>query len=158
MATVGFYLWLQFAQLLADIAYFLITHYGQTDPGTVNAALTLARYVVIAAGVVMVFNALQFNAATVAAIAGGASAGLAFASSEILNNFIGGIILLFERSIRPGDVLKVESGGGGGWGPPRQRTAAARAADVANGFVAPGRNGKREINTSARKSRPARGR
>ena len=39
--------------------------------------------------------------------------------------------------IRPGDVLHVESGGGGGWGPARLRDAAARAADVKNGFVAP---------------------
>jgi hypothetical protein len=37
--------------------------------------------------------------------------------------------------IRPGDVIHVESGGGGGWGPPRQRTAAAHAADVEAGFV-----------------------
>jgi N-methylhydantoinase B len=35
----------------------------------------------------------------------------------------------------PGDVLLVRSGGGGGWGPPLQRDAAARAADVAEGLV-----------------------
>jgi N-methylhydantoinase B len=37
--------------------------------------------------------------------------------------------------VRPGDVFFVESSGGGGYGPPRERSAAARAADVANGFV-----------------------
>jgi N-methylhydantoinase B len=44
--------------------------------------------------------------------------------------------------VRPGDVFFVESSGGGGYGPPRERPAAARAADVVNGFVS-GRRTKR---------------
>jgi len=38
-------------------------------------------------------------------------------------------------TIRPNDVLLLESGGGGGWGDPAQRDPAAIAQDVANGFV-----------------------
>jgi N-methylhydantoinase B len=38
-------------------------------------------------------------------------------------------------SIRPGDVLILESGGGGGWGDPADRNPAAIAADLKNGFV-----------------------
>jgi len=53
--------------------------------------------------------------------------------------------------IRPGDVFVVESGGGGGWGDPAKRTAAARAADIENGFVSE----KRSAALSA--SSPARG-
>ena len=37
--------------------------------------------------------------------------------------------------IQPGDVLHAHSGGGGGWGPPRERDAEAREADVRAGFV-----------------------
>jgi N-methylhydantoinase B len=37
--------------------------------------------------------------------------------------------------IRPGDVIVAQSGGGGGWGDPAQRSAEARARDVALGFV-----------------------
>ncbi len=37
--------------------------------------------------------------------------------------------------VAPGDVFLIESGGGGGWGDPRKRSAEARAADLANGFV-----------------------
>jgi len=39
----------------------------------------------------------------------------------------------------PGDVFDVESSGGGGYGPPARRSEAARASDVANGFVSPRR-------------------
>lgn len=48
--------------------------------------------------------------------------------------------------IRPGDYFLIESAGGGGYGLPAEREAAARAADVANGFV------------TARPRRPARAR
>ena len=37
--------------------------------------------------------------------------------------------------VRPGDVFLVESAGGGGYGPPRARSAEARARDVASGLV-----------------------
>ena len=38
-------------------------------------------------------------------------------------------------TIRPGDVLILESGGGGGWGEPTRRGPAAIAIDLENGFV-----------------------
>jgi len=37
--------------------------------------------------------------------------------------------------VRPGDVFWIESSGGGGYGDPALRAPAARAADLANGFV-----------------------
>ena len=37
--------------------------------------------------------------------------------------------------IMPCDVFVLESGGGGGWGDPAERSAAAKAADIENGFV-----------------------
>src|SRR5205085_11330816 len=37
--------------------------------------------------------------------------------------------------IRPGDVLEIRSGGGGGWGPPGERSEAARQNDVSEELV-----------------------
>jgi small-conductance mechanosensitive channel len=108
VATVGFYLWLQVARLLQDILYYFITRKWPTiAAGTVNASLTLMRYVLIIIGLFLVFNELQFNPTTVAAITTGITAGIAFGSREILNNFIGGLLLLFEQSIRPGDTIEI---------------------------------------------------
>jgi len=45
--------------------------------------------------------------------------------------------------VRPGDVFFVESSGGGGYGRPSRRTAEARAADAANGFVSRARRPRR---------------
>ena len=43
-----------------------------------------------------------------------------------------------DIAVLPGDVFLVESSGGGGFGPPERRSAAARASDLDNGFVASG--------------------
>jgi N-methylhydantoinase B len=55
--------------------------------------------------------------------------------------------------VAPGDVFLVESGGGGGWGDGRKRSADARAADLANGFVTPAGAARSE---RARARRPLR--
>ena len=43
-----------------------------------------------------------------AVLAGGLSVGLGFGLQNIVNNFIGGLILLFGRSIQPGDLLEID--------------------------------------------------
>ena len=42
-----------------------------------------------------------------------------------------------QTTLKPGDRVVIRFAGGGGFGDPRQRTAAAVAADVADGFVSP---------------------
>jgi N-methylhydantoinase B len=54
--------------------------------------------------------------------------------------------------ILPGAVFLVDSAGGGGYGDPRQRDAAARAADRRNGFVN-GANGRRATAARGRRTR-----
>jgi N-methylhydantoinase B len=58
--------------------------------------------------------------------------------------------------VRPGDVFLVESAGGGGYGDPRERDAAARAADLENAFVT--RNGRGARPPWARRGAGPRGR
>ncbi|MEB3255770.1 MAG: mechanosensitive ion channel domain-containing protein, partial [Synechococcaceae cyanobacterium] len=48
------------------------------------------------------------NSTAVAAIAGGLSVGLGFGIKEVFSNFVSGLWLLFEGSVRPGDVLVYE--------------------------------------------------
>lgn len=109
LATVGFYLWLQFVRLIQSVLANLIVRSTQADSGTVEASLTLMGYILIGLGLLYIFSELRLDTTTVAALTGGISAGLAFGSKDIINNFISGILLLFERSIRPGDI--VEFGG-----------------------------------------------
>jgi small-conductance mechanosensitive channel len=65
------------------------------------------RYVLIGLGVFMAMSVLGFNPTTVAAITGGLSIGIGFALQDVLKNFFGGLVILFEGTVRPGDYVEV---------------------------------------------------
>ncbi|MGK7875223.1 MAG: mechanosensitive ion channel family protein [Xenococcaceae cyanobacterium] len=107
-AIVGLYLWIGILWGAQDILYRLIAKQTAAEPGVVEAALTLIRYVLIGFGIVVVLSHLGLNPTTVAAITGGLSVGAGFGLQEIIGNFISGILLLFEGALKPGDVVEVD--------------------------------------------------
>ncbi len=108
IATIGLYFWSIATRAVEDVLFFFATRYARADPGNTKAILTLGRYVAMAIGVVFALSQFKLDAATVAAITGGLSIGVGFGLREILSNFISGILLLFERSLHPGDIIDME--------------------------------------------------
>jgi small-conductance mechanosensitive channel len=106
LVTVGFYLWVVGIYALGQGIHFLATEYGGADAGSTQATLTLLRYLLIIIGLTYVLFRLNFNTTTIAAISGGLSVGIGFALSTILSNFVSGILLLFERTLHPGDIIE----------------------------------------------------
>jgi small-conductance mechanosensitive channel len=107
LTTIGFYLWLVGIRAIGEGAQYLITRYSNVDEGSTQATLTLIRYLLVVAGLGYILYRLNFDPTTVAAISGGLSVGAGFALSTILSNFLSGILLLFEHTLRPGDVIEV---------------------------------------------------
>jgi small-conductance mechanosensitive channel len=68
----------------------------------------ILRYITVGLGLVWVANHLGLNATAILAIAGGLSVGLGFGIKEVFSNFISGLWLLLEGSVRPGDVLYID--------------------------------------------------
>lgn len=78
------------------------------DNGTRYAIATLCQYAVAFTGFVLLFNVLNLDWASFGWVAGGLSVGIGFGMQEVIANFVCGLILLFERPIRIGDVVTVE--------------------------------------------------
>ena len=108
ISTVGLYLWIYGVKLLHDVLSHLINRFSTFESGQVEAALTLGQYLLIGLGIIVVSSQIGLSQTTLAAITGGLSVGIGFGLREILGNFISGIGLLFEGSLRPGDVVEVE--------------------------------------------------
>lgn len=73
--------------------------------GSQRALITLLRYAVIGLGVIWALAQLGIDRGGLLAVAGGLSVGLGFGVKEVFSNFISGLWLLIEGSVRPGEVL-----------------------------------------------------
>ena len=67
----------------------------------------LFRYSVIIIGIIGVAYFIGIDGTAFIAIAGGLSVGIGFGIKEIISNFISSIWLLFEGSVRPGEILMI---------------------------------------------------
>jgi small-conductance mechanosensitive channel len=81
---------------------------GVTSEGTLAATNRLMHYAVVIVGIGLALKALGVDISTLFAAGAVFALGLSFAMQNIAQNFVSGVILLLERSIKPGDVLEVE--------------------------------------------------
>lgn len=101
------YLSFVLAWLLQDLLRRVIIPYTDADSGVTNTILTISRYLFIILGIFVAISALGVNLSTLALIGGGLSIGIGIGLQQIISNFISGIVLLFEQSLRPGDVIEL---------------------------------------------------
>jgi len=81
---------------------------GVSDEGTVAAATRLTHYAVALVGTLIALRAVGLDLSTLFAAGAVFAIGLGFAVQNIAQNFVAGIILLLERSIKSGDVLEID--------------------------------------------------
>ena len=77
--------------------------------GTSYATTTLLSYVIVASGLVLTLGALGLSWDKMQWLVAALGVGLGFGLQEIFANFMSGIILLFERPIRIGDVITINN-------------------------------------------------
>ena len=77
------------------------------EPGGRYAVSTICQYLIVLVGVVLMFGAIGVGWSQVQWLLAAVSLGLGFGLQEIFANFVSGIILLFERPIRVGDVVTI---------------------------------------------------
>lgn len=76
--------------------------------GSRRALALMIRYAAVAIGIVWALDHVGFNRTAILAVAGGLSVGLGFGIKEVFSNFVSGLWLLFEGSVRPGEVLFID--------------------------------------------------
>ena len=69
--------------------------------------MTITGYLGWAVGLVLALGTLGVNSTSLTVVFGGLSIGIGFGMQTIFNNFISGLILLFERPIQVGDFVEI---------------------------------------------------
>ncbi len=70
----------------------------------------LTQYLLLTIGVLWALNVAGVPMAKMAVFAGALGVGLGFGLQAIFNNFVSGLILLFERSLKVDDFVELDSG------------------------------------------------
>jgi small-conductance mechanosensitive channel len=105
----GFTIWASF--MLSRFIQFLLEEdiypHFQLARGLPYAISTMLHYVILIIGFFVAAAALGFDMTKFTILAGAFGVGLGFGLQNIVNNFVSGLILLFERPIKVGDTVQL---------------------------------------------------
>ncbi len=80
--------------------------------GMPYAISTMLNYVILIVGFLAGVAALGFDMTKFTILAGAFSIGVGFGLQNVFNNFVSGLILLFERPVKVGDVIQIDDASG----------------------------------------------
>jgi potassium efflux system protein len=80
--------------------------------GVGNSISSLTYYAMVILGLMVALAAAGFEVSQLAIVVGALSVGIGFGLQNVVNNFVSGLILMFERPIQPGDVVEVSGTSG----------------------------------------------
>lgn len=102
--------WLsRFLRTFLEARFYPRSRWDESLRYTVSSIL---HYSLLAVTILMALGFLGVSFGDLAIVAGGLGVGIGFGLQNIVNNFISGLILLFERPIKVGDMLVID----GQWG------------------------------------------
>ncbi len=80
--------------------------------GVGNSISSLSYYALVLIGLMVALAAAGFETSQFALVFGALGVGIGFGLQNVVNNFVSGLILMFERPIQPGDVVEVSGTSG----------------------------------------------
>ncbi len=79
------------------------------DIGVSQSIATIIRYLLIILGLIIIFQTTGMDLSALGLLVGALGVGIGFGLQSITNNFISGIIILFERPIKVGDRIEIDN-------------------------------------------------
>jgi len=112
-ASIAFVIGVWWLASLLERSVLRIAEKRLQEPGAyprVHMLSRLLRYVVWVLGSLFGLNQLGINLSSITLLGSAFAVGLGFGLQNIISNFVSGIIILIERSLKVGDFVDLESG------------------------------------------------
>ena len=108
LAGLAFYLAIQISWLLQAMSETQFFLRRNIDRGVRDAIKKLIHYAVVLIGFMVALSFLGVRLQNFVVLLGAFGVGIGFGLQDIVNNFLSGLILLFERPIKVGDVVLID--------------------------------------------------
>jgi len=106
-ALLAFYLAMQVSWLLQGMCETQVFYRKAVDRGVRDAIKKLIHYGMVLIGFLVALSSLGMSLQNFVVVLGAFGVGIGFGLQDIVNNFLSGLILLFERPIKVGDFIVV---------------------------------------------------
>jgi small-conductance mechanosensitive channel len=103
-------LWL--TNIASNFAESRITRSGDLTPSIQVLLIKIVRLALMVFAVTATMSAVGINLSALAIFSGAAGVGIGFGLQKIIANFISGIILLADKSVKPGDLVTIGDSSG----------------------------------------------
>jgi potassium-dependent mechanosensitive channel len=107
-AFVILYIFVVVAWVLKQMMIEILPNRLNAEVGVIESIATLVRYLLLSIGIVLSLGVIGLDFTSLAIVAGGLSVGVGIGLQDMVSNFVSGLILLFEQSLRPGDVVELD--------------------------------------------------
>jgi|GEM_PF-1978435 len=109
-AIIGFFVALYIFRFVQWFFKERILKHTKTKKGAANAITSIIGYIGITIAIVTALSILGLETEDLALVVGALSLGIGFGLQNVINNFVSGLILLFERPVKIGDWIILDSG------------------------------------------------
>jgi small-conductance mechanosensitive channel len=79
--------------------------HGTLPRGVGNSIASLSYYGLLILGLLVALSAAGFKVSQLMLVFGALGVGIGFGLQNVVNNFVSGVVLMFERPVQPGDVV-----------------------------------------------------
>jgi small-conductance mechanosensitive channel len=111
LLRIGFILLL--AVVASRLIQYLLGRLSARDRNRSSAGLyavgRLLHYLIVAAALLIGLASIGLDFSQLALVAGALSIGIGFGLQSVVNNFVSGLIILFERNLKIGDVVQIDA-------------------------------------------------
>ncbi len=108
LSAASLYLAMQISWLLQAMSETQVFYRKSVDRGVRDAIKKLIHYAMVLVGLLFALSILGMKLQNFVVILGALGVGIGFGLQDIVNNFLSGLILLFERPVKVGDGVLID--------------------------------------------------